>query len=285
MALWPTARIGWTLELTKNGGGLLHRTIRALWQLVVAGASRDLARGWAWVFESVMAFFWALMSVLPVYALYDGRVSGSIQGWRLGETLVVLAVFLGIQSIADAAIGASAHAHIEAIRKRKFDSRLLLPIDPQLLLLASGFRPTRLLGMIPGGAVLVLGFRELGRGPTLEDCAAGALLSIVGAGCLCMLWMIALSLAFFARVSNLVSLLAAILGAARWPVDSYRGMLQILFLAVIPLRPMTSIPALAFLGGCRFSDLVLSFVWLVVLGTAARMSWGVGVRRYLTKGE
>lgn len=86
------------------------------------------------------------MSVLPVYALYGGRVSGSIGGWSLGETLVVLAVFLAVQSIADAAI------------------------------------------------------------------------------------------------------------------------------------------ALAFLGGCSYSDLALSFVWLVILGTAARMSWLFGMRRYLTNG-
>ncbi|MBL8933270.1 MAG: ABC-2 family transporter protein [Archangium sp.] len=238
------------------------------------------------VLDLVIGLFWTVAAVLPLFVVYGGSSSAQgVPGWSFGETLLVVGCFITLQAVIDGAISPSLSSVLDHVRKGTLDFVLLKPHDAQLLVSTARFQLWRAAGLVHAGIVFTLGFRELGHGPTLLGVAEALLLLLVATALLYSLWLLIVSVSFYAvKVDNLSSLFTSIFDAARWPASVFRGVFRIVFTFVIPLVVMTTLPAEALLGRLPWTSLVASIVGAAVFAVVARAVWLSSLRRYTSAG-
>ncbi|MBM4778305.1 MAG: ABC transporter permease [Archangiaceae bacterium] len=238
------------------------------------------------VLDLVIGLFWTVAAVLPLFVVYGGSSSAQgVPGWTFGETLLVVGCFITLQAVIDGAISPSLSSVLDHVRKGTLDFVLLKPHDAQLLVSTARFQLWRAAGLIHAGIVFTLGFRELGHGPTVLGVAEALLLLLVATALLYSLWLLIVSVSFYAvKVDNLSSLFTSIFDAARWPASVFRGAFRIVFTFVIPLVVMTTLPAEALLGRLPWTSLVGSIVGAAVFAVVARAVWLLSLRRYTSAG-
>ena len=238
------------------------------------------------VLDLVIGLFWTIAAVLPLFVVYGGSSSAQgVPGWTFGETLLVVGCFITLQAVIDGAISPSLSSVLDHVRKGTLDFVLLKPHDAQLLVSTARFQLWRAAGLIHAGIVFTLGFRELGHGPSVLGVAEALLLLLVATALLYSLWLLIVSVSFYAvKVDNLSSLFTSIFDAARWPASVFRGAFRIVFTFVIPLVVMTTLPAEALLGRLPWTSLVASIVGAAVFAVVARTVWLLSLRRYTSAG-
>ncbi len=242
-------------------------------------ASAGMAYRGDFLLEGVMSIGWLLVTLLPLYVLYDER--SSVGGWTMPEALVVLAYFTGVKGVLEGIVSPSFVDLVERIRSGAFDYVLLKPIDAQALISASRFEPWKMFDVLGALAIVVYAFAKLGRPPALADIALGAVLFVAGVLAMYSLWILCAAAAFWVvRLDNLTFLLGAIFDTARWPVTIFPRVWRIIFTFVIPLAVMTTYPAQALLGQlhCRTAlGVVAGAFGLLVL---SRLVWRRAIRSY-----
>lgn len=238
------------------------------------------------VLDLVIGLFWTVAAVLPLFVVYGGASSAQgVPGWSFGETLLVVGCFITLQAVIDGAISPSLSSVLDHVRKGTLDFVLLKPHDAQLLVSTARFQLWRAAGLIHASIVFGLGFRELGHGPSLLGVLEALLLLLVATALLYSLWLLIVSVSFYAvKVDNLSSLFTSIFDAARWPASVFRGVFRVVFTFVIPLVVMTTMPAEALLGRLPWTSLVGSIIGAGVFAVVARAVWLLSLRRYTSAG-
>ncbi|MCU0695458.1 MAG: ABC-2 family transporter protein [Myxococcaceae bacterium] len=237
------------------------------------------------VLDLVIGSFWTVAAVLPLFVVYGGPSKAGVPGWTFGETLLVVGCFITLQAVIDGAISPSLTSVLDHVRKGTLDFVLLKPHDSQLLVSTSRFQPWRVAGLVHASVVFGLGFSKLGHGPSLLGVAEALLLLAVSTLMLYSLWLLIVSVSFFAvKVDNLSSLFTSIFDAARWPASVFRGGFRFVFTFVIPLVVMTTFPAEALLGRLPPLTLLASVGGALLFALAARLVWLASLSRYTSAG-
>lgn len=238
------------------------------------------------VLDLVIGTFWTISAVLPLFIVYGaGAVKQGVPGWAFGETLLVVGCFITLQAVIDGAISPSLSSVLDHVRKGTLDFVLLKPHDAQLLVSTARFQLWRAAGLVHAAIVFGLAFRELGRGPTLVGVLEALLLFVIATALLYSLWLMIVSVSFYAvKVDNLSNLFTSIFDAARWPASVFRGVFRIVFTFVIPLVVMTTLPAEALLGRLPWTSLLASVVGAAAFAAVARWVWLTSLARYTSAG-
>lgn len=263
--------------------------MRRAWELlkVQLKASALLALQYRldFVLDLVIGLFWTVSAVLPLFIVYGGTAKQGVPGWSFGETLVVVACFITLQAVIDGAISPSLTSVLDHVRKGTFDFVLLKPHDAQLLVSTARFQFWRAAGLVHAALVFGLAFRELGKVPTAAGVVTAALLLVMATALLYSLWLVIVSVSFFAvKVDNLSNLFASLFDAARWPKTVFRGVFRVAFTFVIPLVVMTTFPAEALLGRLSWTSLLGAVVGTLAFVLVARLVWLLSLRRYTSAG-
>src|SRR5262249_10951463 len=160
------------------------------------------------------------------------------------EALMVVGCFSFLQGVLEGAVNPSMALLVEQVRKGTLDFVLLKPRDAQFLVSTARVLPWRSLNIVAALVLFVYGFRELGRTPSAPELGLSLILIAASVVVLYSLWVLSVSLAFYAvKVDNLSFFFGAVFDAARWPVNVFRGPLRFLFTFVVPLAVMTTFPA------------------------------------------
>ncbi|MCA3010820.1 MAG: ABC-2 family transporter protein [Myxococcaceae bacterium] len=237
------------------------------------------------VLDLLIGAFWTVAAVLPLVVVYRGSSKAGVPGWTFGETLLVVGCFITLQAVIDGAISPSLTSVLDHVRKGTLDFVLLKPHDAQLLVSTARFHPWRVAGLVHAGVVFAVGFSEVGRGPALSGVAQALVLLTASTLLLYSLWLLIVSVSFFAvKVDNLGSLFTSIFDAARWPAPVFRGAFRVVFTFVIPLVVMTTFPAEALLGRLPGTTLAASVLGALGFGFAARVVWKASLARYTSAG-
>lgn len=235
--------------------------------------------------DLVVGSFWTVAAVLPLFVVYGGTSKAGVPGWSFGETLLVVGCFITLQAVIDGAISPSLTSVLDHVRKGTLDFILLKPHDSQLLVSTSRFQVWRVAGLFHASAVFLYAFSELGKGPSLLGVLEALLLLAVSTMMLYSLWLLIVSVSFFAvKVDNLSSLFTSIFDAARWPGSVFRGGFRFVFTFIIPLVVMTTFPAQALLGRLPWTTLVASVAGAFVFALVARLVWLSSLARYTSAG-
>ncbi len=234
---------------------------------------------WEFMLDGVMSFFWAAVSLVPLYLVFSERPV--IAGWRYGEALLVIGWFTLLDGVLRGAINPSLATVIGHIRMGTLDFVLLKPADAQFLVSTARFMPWRVVSLLASGLVFGYAFHELGTLP--EPRAVLTSLAVLASGVLVLysIWILVIAVAFRAvRVDNLRYLFEAVFDAARWPASVFKGAVSFFFTFVIPLALMTTYPAQALLGTLSVERFVGSFAGALVFAAVARAIWSRSIATY-----
>jgi ABC-2 type transport system permease protein len=247
-------------------------------QLRISAASAMAYRA-NFLLEGLGSFAWILLTLLPLFVLFDRRPS--VAGWDAPSALVLMAYFIALRAILEGIISPSLVDLVERIRTGSFDYVLIKPVDAQVMVSASRYEPWKMFDLL--GAIVLCGFALARRGhlPNGGELVAGVGLFVAGALAMYALWIACAAAAFWVgRLDNLVYLLGAIFDTARWPVQVFPGLWRAVFTFVIPVAIMTTFPAMALLGTLHARTAALTIVGSLVMVLASRFIWRAAIASY-----
>ena len=188
-------------------------------------------------------------SVFVLALLFSGQ--STLGGWRWDEALIVL----GLYTLLDG-----------------FTSCLL-----SLRCLSPWGCPA----LVAGCVLVVLGLQRSATVIQAESIVLGAALLLSGAAILYSLWfsLAALSI-WFVKVWNATEVLRYTLVAGRYPVSAYPPALRLVFVFVLPVAFMTTVPSQALLGQGTWQWAIGSVLMAAGSLLASRWFWRFALRHY-----
>ncbi len=252
------------------------RLLFVFFRVSVLGELAYRANFFIQLFQSLLELVTALAGLAVVFSY-----TGSLGGWSPDEMLALVGVYFLVGGIISLVIQPGMQQLIEAVREGTLDFVLTKPEDAQLLVSIQRVAIWNLIDILMGVGVLVAALVRLGEkvGPGQAAVFIGMLLA--GGVIVYSFWLVLASLSFwFVRVENLLEIFQSMYQAGRWPVSLYPGWLRFGLTFIVPVAFATTVPAEALTGHLQGGTLLATAGAAVILFTAARLFWQLGLRRY-----
>ena len=228
------------------------------------------------LFEEVVIVVTSLLAVLVLF-----RHTGVINGWTLGQMIVLLGVYYVIQGAQSVVFEVSFERFMEHVRLGTLDFILIKPANSQFMISARHVQIAQLGQVALGLALLVVGVVQVGSGVRAVDIAAFVITLACGLALVYCLLLVLSTLAFwFVRIENLLAIFWSFLDAGRFPVDVYPGWLRVTLSTVVPIGIAVTLPAQAVAGRLDALGLVAMLVGTVGVWWFTGFFWRLGLRNY-----
>jgi len=229
--------------------------------------------------EGVLGVVWSLLGVAPLWVALEHRPD--VAGWSAHELLVLTGCYTAVSGAFGALLQPALVEIMGRIRLGTFDYLLLRPAGALLQALVGAFNPWRLMEVVAGIVLVVVGLWGAGVVPGPLDVLVALLVMVSGRVALWSLGVLVAAASFFAlALENLTFLMEAGLDFARWPISVFRGPLKALFTFVVPFALMTSFPAQIVLGRGGAELLPGSMLTATILVLAATLAWRRALSAY-----
>lgn len=235
------------------------------------------------VLQSVLALFWTLTALVPLWVLFSMR--SGVAGWTAHEALIVAGFFIALKGALQGIIQPSLTNVVEHIRKGTLDFLLLKPVDAQFLLSTSKLDLPRTVDVVMGFSLSGWALVASGARPSPLSIALCLLILGCALAILYGIWILVVSLAFrVVKIDNLSFLIVSTFDAARFPASVFRGAFAFIFTFVVPLALMTTYPALALLSRIGFGEIATSLAVAAGFVGGSRWVWLRSIGKYTGAG-
>ena len=227
------------------------------------------------VLECLSVFGNLAGSLFVLSLLFSGQ--STLGGWTWNEELIVLGLYTLLDGFTSCLLQPNLSKIVNHVQQGTLDFVLLKPVDSQLWLSLRCFSPWGAPGLLAGCVLVVLGLPEI----RPQSLLLGGLLLASGAAILYSLWfsLAALSI-WFVKVWNATEVLRYTLVAGRYPVSAYPPALRLVFVFVLPVAFMTTVPSQALLGQGSWHWALGSVLMAAVSLIASRLFWQFALRHY-----
>jgi len=227
------------------------------------------------VLECLSVFGNLAGSLFVLSLLFSGQ--STLGGWTWNEALIVLGLYTLLDGFTSCLLQPNLSKIVNHVQQGTLDFVLLKPVDSQLWLSLRCFSPWGAPGLLAGCVLVVLGLPEIRPQPL----PLGGLLLASGAAILYSLWfsLAALSI-WFVKVWNATEVLRYTLVAGRYPVSAYPPALRLVFVFVLPVAFMTTVPSQALLGQGSWHWALGSVLMAAGSLIASRLFWQFALRHY-----
>ncbi len=222
---------------------------------------------------------WSCMDLLFTTVLINfTQVMGS---WNRGEMLVVLGVFRLLVVPVWGWMYQSFNLVPRYISEGRLDLFLTKPADSQFLISSQQFGFSIIPSFFTGIGFVIYGFFLLGKFPSFPS----VMLSIWLLGVSTLLAygvyfsMIAYSL-YVERLNNIQHIFTSLYEASRYPAIIFSPVLRFIFLTILPISVIVTVPAQALFSHVKFFDLVSFHLLAIIFFFVSRFIWNRGLRRY-----
>lgn len=227
------------------------------------------------VLECLSVFGNLAGSLFVLSLLFSGQ--STLGGWTWNEALIVLGLYTLLDGFTSCLLQPNLSKIVNHVQQGTLDFVLLKPVDSQLWLSLRCFSPWGAPGLLAGCVLVVLGLPEI----RPQALLLGGLLLASGAAILYSLWfsLAALSI-WFVKVWNATEVLRYTLVAGRYPVSAYPPALRLVFVFVLPVAFMTTVPSQALLGQGSWHWALGSVLMAAGSLIASRLFWQFALRHY-----
>ena len=227
------------------------------------------------VLECLSVFGNLAGSLFVLSLLFSGQ--STLGGWTWNEALIVLGLYTLLDGFTSCLLQPNLSKIVNHVQQGTLDFVLLKPVDSQLWLSLRCFSPWGAPGLLAGCVLVVLGLPEI----RPQSLLLGGLLLASGAAILYSLWfsLAALSI-WFVKVWNATEVLRYTLVAGRYPVSTYPPALRLVFVFVLPVAFMTTVPSQALLGQGSWHWALGSVLMAAGSLIASRLFWQFALRHY-----
>ena len=207
--------------------------------------------------------------------------TSSMNGWSVGEMLLLIGTYYIVQGVGDATVGPSVERLLEHIRLGTLDFTLLKPANSQFLVTMRHFKVRNLFGVLMGLVIIAIGLVQLnGAFSPLQIVSFMLALACGLALVYCLLLSLATLAFWFVRVENLLVIYGAFVDAARFPVDIYPGWLRLTLSSVAPIGIAVTVPAQALAGKLDVLGLGAIVAATILAWMFTSWFWRFGLRSY-----
>lgn len=228
------------------------------------------------LFEELVIVLTSLVAVLVMFSH-----TPAINGWTLGQMIVLLGVYYLIQGAQSVVFEASFERFMEHVRLGTLDYILIKPANSQFMVSAWHIQVAQLGQMALGVLLVGYGVDQVGASVGGLQVIAFALSLACGLTLVYCLVLVLSTLAFwFVRVDNLLAIFWSFLDAGRFPVDVYPGWLRVTLSTVVPIGIAVTVPAQAVAGRLDGFGLAAMLLGTLVAWSFAGWFWRLGVRNY-----
>jgi len=226
--------------------------------------------------EEVVIVTSSLLAVLVLYSHTD-----AINGWTLGQMIVLLGVYYLVQGAQAVVFETSFERFMEHVRMGTLDFILIKPVNSQFMISTRHIQIPQIGQVLLGVVVLGTGIVQVGEGVGPLEAGSFAVTLVCGLLLVYSLLLVLSTLSFwFVRVENLLAVFWSFLDAGRFPVDIYPGWLRFTLSTVVPIGIAITFPAEAVAGRLEWFGLLAMLVGTVVVSWFAGWFWRRGLRSY-----
>ena len=228
------------------------------------------------LFEEVVIVVTSLLAVGVLFSQTD-----SINGWSLGQMIVLLGVYYLIQGMQSVVFEMSIERFMEHVRLGTLDFILIKPVNSQFMISTRHVQVAQLAQVAFGLGLLGVGVARTGAVVGPAELVRFVVTLLCGLSLVYCLVLVLATVAFWAtRVENLLAIFWSFLDAGRFPVDVYPGWLRVTLSTVVPIGVAVTIPAQAVAGRLDNLGLALMIVGGIVVFAFAGWFWRLGLRNY-----
>jgi len=228
------------------------------------------------LFEEVVVVATSLIAVAVLFSH-----TGVINGWSLGQMIVLLGVYYLIQGAQSVVFEVSLERFMEHIRLGTLDFILIKPVNSQFMISTRHVQVAQLAQVLFGLGLVGVGVAQVGSSVGAREVISFVLTLACGLSLVYCVVLVLATVAFWAtRVENLLAIFWSFLDAGRFPVDVYPGWLRVTLSTAVPIGVAVTIPAQAVAGRLDNLGLTLMLVGSVAAFIFASWFWQVGLRNY-----
>lgn len=228
------------------------------------------------LFEEAVIVVTSLLAVVVMFSH-----TSAINGWTLGQMIVLLGVYYLIQGAQSVVFETSFERFMEHVRLGTLDFILIKPANSQFMVSARHVQIAQLGQMVLGLLLVGVGVVQVGAAVGLFEIVAFVLTLVCGLALVYCLLLVLSTLAFwFVRVENLLAIFWSFLDAGRFPVDVYPGWLRVTLSTVVPIGIAVTVPAQAVAGRLDALGLLAMLVGTLGVWLFASWFWRLGLRNY-----
>lgn len=254
--------------------------LRAFWRATVVEEMQYRANFVASVLGTI---FWVVVALLTLELFFSH--TARLGGWDYWEVVVLLGVFNALNGVVESILRPGIGRLAEDVRSGGLDLVLVRPVDAQFYVTFRRLDLWRLADIVLGLALAGYALSRIGVAPSVAQLASFVVTMLAAVAVVYSIWLALMSLAFwFVAVENISVLFDAVFEAARYPVSAYPGVLRFLFVYLLPIAWMTTIPASALTGRLQGGVAIVS----VLVGAASlllsRALWKTAMKRYTSAG-
>lgn len=270
-------------EEGRRGRGRLLRPLRLLQAFWAVNLAEELQYRGNFLAALGATVFW-LGTALLTAGLFFGHAE-RVGGWGFWEVVVLLGVFNTLAGVVEALMRPNLGRLVPLVRQGTLDLLLVKPVDPQFHVSFRRLVVWHISDGLLGLGLVAYALARLDRSPSVEEILAFAVALGAAVGIVYALWLGLMTLAFwFVAVENLAVLFDALFEAGRFPATAYPRPLRFLFVFVIPMAWITTVPPGVLTGRLGVELAMASAALAAVLLVATRALWRSALRHYTGAG-
>jgi ABC-2 type transport system permease protein len=255
------------------------RWVRVLASLVRLNVAEELQYRANLVASVFGTLFWIGTALLTLALFF--RHTTRLGGWDYWEVVVLLGVFNALSGVVETVLRPGIGQLAEEVKSGTLDLVLARPVDALAFISFRRLDIWRSSDVVLGLGLSVYALARIGHTPTVLQLAAFAVALASATVVVYALWVALMSLAFwFVAVENLSVLFDSLFEGARYPVSAYPGALRFVFVYLLPVAWITTVPASALTG--RLGPTIA--LGAAAVGAAAfllaRLLWRAALRQY-----
>lgn len=256
----------------------VQRYLQIYRQFVVSSFVRELEFRANFFAKIVQNLAWVFFFVLMILVIY--RNTDSIAGWSRGEAFVLSSAALLLYNLVTF-FCMSLIEIPEHIRKGTLDFVVTKPVDSQFWVSLRRCNFDQLGAIFAGFILIAYGLHESRLIPSAEQWLA-FLITVIAANFIFyafQFFLMTLGI-WLVRVDNLMVLGETVMTISRYPMDIFNANVQRIFLFVLPVAFLATIPAQQLVHGAHWGWVAGSVGWAAAFFFSSRSLWKFAMRSY-----
>ena len=207
------------------------------------------------------------------------RNNQSFEGWTWPEALLVVAMFTLLDGFANTILSPNLSRIVNHVQKGTLDFVLLKPVDSQFWLSTRNLGLNGLPNLLFG--LLLLGYagHQLNLAPSAYVLGLGPIL-LAGVILYALWFIVGTTTIWFTKIWNATEVLRSFLEAGKYPLSAYAAAYQFVFVFVLPIAFLTTVPAQVLLGRSSARWILAEASIAAGLFLFSRVFWRFALRSY-----
>ena len=253
--------------------------LRLLWLYIRLGAMNEMqyrANFFVQMVDTIVKLGAALAALQIVFSHTD-----TLGGWNVVQLRALLGVFFLVGGLINMIIEPSMMRLMEDVRKGTLDFTLLKPEDAQVLVSAQQVEIWKLAEVLMGCGILIVSLCQLAEPVSARQVALFGVTLLSGIAIVYSFWlMLATSVFWFIKITNILVIFESMYQAGRWPLGLYPSWLRTALTFAVPVAAAVTIPAEALLGRLNVETALIAMASAAAMLLLSRWLWTRGVSRY-----